>query len=140
NGQYSYDGDWANDVPHGHGDLEDPKYIHENVVFHQGVCQMPFVDEGAPVASLADCMPINTRIGRQALEDAMSMVKPRVEVGKPINLGYGLLNAEEHNIYAMATMRRSNRAIRHELRRSAMFGTQTLSSHGLDDTVRSAAV
>ncbi|KAF4754045.1 hypothetical protein FOZ63_006585, partial [Perkinsus olseni] len=80
NGQYSYDGDWANDVPHGHGDLEDPKYIHENVVFHQGVCQMPFVDEGAPVASLADCMPINTRIGRQALEDAMSMVKPRVEV------------------------------------------------------------
>lgn len=26
NGQYSYSGDWANDVPHGHGDLEDPRW------------------------------------------------------------------------------------------------------------------
>ncbi|KAF4670105.1 phosphatidylinositol-4-phosphate 5-kinase-like protein 1 [Perkinsus chesapeaki] len=130
NGQYSYTGDWANDVPHGHGDLEDPRFIHENVVFHQGVCQMPFVEEGAPVVSLADCMPINTRTGRQALEDAISMVKPRVEVGKPINLGYGLLNADEHEIYALAATRRPSRAIRHELRRSAMFGTQTFSSNG----------
>ena len=41
-------GNWEADLMHGIGIIEDAEYIHENVIFKKGSCQMPFTLMGPP--------------------------------------------------------------------------------------------
>lgn len=43
-------GNWENDEMHGIGTIEDTDYIHENVIFKKGTCQMPFTTMGPPAS------------------------------------------------------------------------------------------
>lgn len=40
---------WAEDLMHGIGIVEDKKIVHENVIYKRGQCQMPFTQTGPPV-------------------------------------------------------------------------------------------
>ena len=41
---------WEDDQMHGIGIIEDADFIHENVIYKKGVCQMPFTSHGPPTS------------------------------------------------------------------------------------------
>merc|ERR1719253_172809 len=45
---------WSNDQMHGIAIVEDQETVHENVVYTQGACQMPFTQEGPPMTGFRE--------------------------------------------------------------------------------------
>jgi len=60
---------WRNDLMHGVGIVEDDKTVHVNVIFEDGVCQMPFTDTGAPAMDFERNQLVGKRV-RQAKANA----------------------------------------------------------------------
>jgi len=53
---------WENDLMHGVGIVEDEQHVHENVIYTNGHCQMPFTDMGPPLTGFDDTLVIGSLI------------------------------------------------------------------------------
>lgn len=72
---------WQDDCMHGRGILETEQCIHENVIFKDGVCCMPWTEQGPPVTSFDDNPVVGPvmqtmRAGRQMITQGEKPSKP----------------------------------------------------------------
>merc|ERR1719223_2190619 len=51
---------WEADQMHGVTIVEDPKHVHENVIYTKGTCQMPFTDMGPPLTGFDQTRGLGT--------------------------------------------------------------------------------
>jgi hypothetical protein len=81
-------GNWENDLMHGIAIVEDHEHVHENVIYTNGKCKMPFTEAGPPLTGFDSTVVVGdlivkTREAKKALlETKVNREPPKSSIAK----------------------------------------------------------
>jgi len=88
---------WENDMMHGVAIVEDPKHVHENVIYTKGQCQMPFTDMGPPLTGFDQTRVLGTVVqSARKGRSAKSMELPGMSLVSGYSKGRQAKQQEDH--------------------------------------------